>query len=138
MAGKKKGGAALPPRRKKGSLSQRFVKDIRRNWILYLLLLPGLLSLILFKIGPVGGMVIAFEKFSAFQGILGSTWVGLATVGRGQGPVQFLIGQRHGILPSGFQPLVQFVTVKAIAFAGLGGRDCSFRQLHVERAFGNA
>ena len=77
MAGKKKGGAALPPRRKKGSLSQRFVKDIRRNWILYLLLLPGLLSLILFKIGPVGGMVIAFEKFSAFQGILGSKWVGL-------------------------------------------------------------
>ena len=77
MAGKKKGGAALPPRRKKGRLSQRFVKDIRRNWILYLLLLPGLLSLILFKIGPVGGMVIAFEKFSAFQGILGSKWVGL-------------------------------------------------------------
>lgn len=67
----------MPPRRKKGSLSQRFVKDIRRNWILYLLLLPGLLSLILFKIGPVGGMVIAFEKFSAFQGILGSKWVGL-------------------------------------------------------------
>ena len=55
----------------------KFVKDIRRNWILYLLLLPGLLSLILFKIGPVGGMVIAFEKFSAFQGILGSKWVGL-------------------------------------------------------------
>ena len=50
---------------------------MRRNWILYLLLLPGLLSLILFKIGPVGGMVIAFEKFSAFQGITGSKWVGL-------------------------------------------------------------
>lgn len=77
MAGKRKEGAALPPRQKKGSLSQRFVKDIRRNWILYLLLLPGLLSLILFKIGPVGGMVIAFEKFSAFQGITGSKWVGL-------------------------------------------------------------
>lgn len=77
MAGKRKEGAALPPRQKKGSLSQRFVKDMRRNWILYLLLLPGLLSLILFKIGPVGGMVIAFEKFSAFQGITGSKWVGL-------------------------------------------------------------
>ena len=41
MAGKRKEGAALPPRQKKGSLSQRFVKDMRRNWILYLLLLPG-------------------------------------------------------------------------------------------------
>lgn len=77
MAGKRKERAALPPRLKKGSLSQRLVKDIRKNWILYLLLLPGLLSLVLFKLGPVGGMAIAFEKFSAFQGIFGSKWVGL-------------------------------------------------------------
>lgn len=77
MAGKKRGGAAVLPRSQKGSLSQRFVRDIRRNWILYLLLLPGLLSLILFKIGPVGGMVIAFEKFSAFLGVFKSPWVGL-------------------------------------------------------------
>ena len=41
------------------------------------MLLHGLLSLVLFKIGPVGGMVIAFEDFSAFQGIFGSPWVGL-------------------------------------------------------------
>ena len=68
--------APAPPK-KSGSLPQRFVKDIRRNWIIYLLLLPGLLSLVLFKIGPVGGMVIAFEDFSAFQGIFGSPWVGL-------------------------------------------------------------
>ena len=60
---------------KKKSLSQRLAKDIRRNWILYLLMLPGFLSLVLFKIGPVGGMVIAFEKFSAFQGVFGSKWV---------------------------------------------------------------
>lgn len=59
------------------SLPVRFVKDIKRNYILYLLLLPGVLSLILFKLGPVGGMVIAFQDFSAFQGILGSKWVGL-------------------------------------------------------------
>ncbi len=59
------------------SLPVRFVKDIKRNYILYLLLLPGVLSLILFKLGPVGGMVIAFQNFSAFQGILGSKWVGL-------------------------------------------------------------
>ncbi len=67
--------AVLPGNRKK-PLGQRVKKDIKRNWILYLLLLPGLLSLLLFKIGPVGGMVIAFEKFSAFQGVFGSEWVG--------------------------------------------------------------
>ena len=75
MSAMRKKAPALP--KKSGSLPQRFVKDIRRNWIIYLLLLPGLLSLVLFKIGPVGGMVIAFEDFSAFQGIFGSPWVGL-------------------------------------------------------------
>ncbi len=75
MAGKKKTQADLAPgQRKKGTL-QSFIKDIKKDWILYLLLLPGLLSLILFKIGPVGGMIIAFEKFSAFQGVFGSAWV---------------------------------------------------------------
>lgn len=76
MSGKRKKTAAVVPARK-GSLPQRIVKDLKRNWILYLLLLPGLLSLILFKLGPVGGMIIAFEKFSAFLGVFGSPWVGL-------------------------------------------------------------
>ncbi|MCI8518152.1 MAG: sugar ABC transporter permease [Hungatella sp.] len=75
MAGKEKAGAALASGQNKKSASQRLIKDIKRDWILYLLLLPGLLSLILFKIGPVGGMIIAFEKFSAFQGVFGSEWV---------------------------------------------------------------
>lgn len=55
----------------------RMGKDLSRNYILYLLILPGFLNLILFKIGPVGAMVIAFQDFSAAQGIFGSTWVGL-------------------------------------------------------------
>ena len=68
---------AVMPKTKKKPFFQRIKKDLKRNWILYMLLLPGLLSLILFKIGPVGGMVIAFEDFSAFKGIFGSEWVGL-------------------------------------------------------------
>lgn len=75
MAGKKKAKAPLAPRQRKKVTLQSVIKDIKKDWILYLLLLPGLLSLILFKIGPVGGMVIAFEKFSAFQGVFGSPWV---------------------------------------------------------------
>lgn len=74
MSIRKKKQAALAVSERK-SLPQRFIRDIRKNWILYLLMLPGFLSLILFKIGPVGGMVIAFEKFSAFQGVFGSKWV---------------------------------------------------------------
>ena len=59
----------------KKPLKQRIIKDIRKNYLLYLLLIPGIITLILFKLGPLGGMVIAFEDFSAFQGVFGSKWV---------------------------------------------------------------
>jgi putative aldouronate transport system permease protein len=61
----------------KKPLSQRIKKDFKKNRQLYLLLLPGIISLILFKFGPLFGMVIAFENFSAYKGILGSDPVGL-------------------------------------------------------------
>ena len=59
----------------KASLGTRIKKDIIKNYQLYLLMIPGFL--LLFKIGPVGAMVIAFEDFSAAKGVFGSTWVGL-------------------------------------------------------------
>ena len=61
---------------KKASLGIRIKREIKRNWMLYLILLPGLISLVLFKLGPMAGMVIAFEDFSAFKGIFESEWVG--------------------------------------------------------------
>ncbi len=45
--------------------------------MLIFMLLPGLVMLILFKVAPLGGMMIAFQDFSAFQGVLGSPFVGL-------------------------------------------------------------
>lgn len=56
---------------------KRIRKDLVLNWQLYIMLIPGVMCLILFKILPVGGMVIAFQDYSAFQGIRGSEWVGL-------------------------------------------------------------
>ncbi|GAA4428521.1 polygalacturonan/rhamnogalacturonan ABC transporter permease [Georgenia halophila] len=41
------------------------------------MLVPGLIHLVLFKLGPVGALVIAFQDFSTFLGITGSEWVGL-------------------------------------------------------------
>ena len=68
--------------RKKKSLWQRVREDLYKNRILYLLIIPGLLMLILFKIGPVGAMVIAFQKFRASRGVFGSQWVGLENFAR--------------------------------------------------------
>lgn len=60
------------------TIGERIKKDITKNYILYLLILPAFLMLIFFKIGPVGAMVISFQKFRANRGVFGSEWVGLA------------------------------------------------------------
>ncbi|MDQ0086950.1 putative aldouronate transport system permease protein [Paenibacillus anaericanus] len=50
--------------------------SVKRNKLLYLMILPGLLYFIIFKYMPMGGLVIAFQDYQPFQGILGSQWVG--------------------------------------------------------------
>ncbi|GLX66117.1 ABC transporter permease [Paenibacillus glycanilyticus] len=52
-------------------------KLARSNWDMYLLLVPGLIFLLLFKYTPMYGVVIAFQDFNIFSGIGGSEWVGL-------------------------------------------------------------
>lgn len=74
MNGKRKNMSGVAA--KKLPLAARMKKDIKKNYLLYLMLLPGIFILIFFKIGPVGAMVIAFQDFSAFKGISGSEWVG--------------------------------------------------------------
>nr|WP_245773010.1 ABC transporter permease subunit [Paenibacillus catalpae] len=44
---------------------------------MYVLLIPGLIFLLLFKYTPMYGVVIAFQEFNIFSGIGGSEWVGL-------------------------------------------------------------
>jgi len=59
------------------SARQRLLRQLWNTKLLYLLLLPGLLHLILFKLAPLFGLVIAFQDYNTFQGIRGSSWVGL-------------------------------------------------------------
>lgn len=47
-----------------------------RNLDYYLLLIPGLIFLLIFKYTPMYGVVIAFQDFNIFEGISGSDWVG--------------------------------------------------------------
>lgn len=54
----------------------KFQRILRDKW-LYILLLPGLAYFIVFKYLPMWGIVIAFQDYSPFTGILGSKWVGL-------------------------------------------------------------
>ncbi len=50
---------------------------VKKNYILYLLILPAIILTIVFKYVPMYGAVIAFKDFSPMKGIIGSDWVGL-------------------------------------------------------------
>ena len=49
---------------------------MKRNWILYLFLVPAVVYIAVFMYAPMYGLVIAFKDFSASKGIMGSPWVG--------------------------------------------------------------
>ncbi|GBF75262.1 hypothetical protein PA598K_03654 [Paenibacillus sp. 598K] len=51
-------------------------RSVRKNWDLYLLILPVVLYFLLIKYLPMYGIQIAFKDFSAAKGIWGSDWVG--------------------------------------------------------------
>lgn len=52
-------------------------KLIKRYRILYLLLLPPLISTLIFHYVPFYGILMAFENYKPSLGVLGSEWVGL-------------------------------------------------------------
>ncbi len=54
-----------------------FIKGIKRDKYLLLLLLPGILLTFVFKYLPMGGLLIAFKDYSIVKGIWASPWVGL-------------------------------------------------------------
>ncbi|WP_243459417.1 ABC transporter permease [Metabacillus bambusae] len=52
------------------------LQRLKRDRWLYLLLVPGILYFLIFKYAPMWGIVIAFQDYSPFKGVLGSEWVG--------------------------------------------------------------
>ncbi|MBU5355268.1 ABC transporter permease subunit [Paenibacillus barcinonensis] len=53
-----------------------FIRSLKKHWELYLLVLPPVLYLLIFKYIPMVGVQIAFKDFSVVKGIWGSPWVG--------------------------------------------------------------
>ena len=58
-------------------LSKRFGIAIRKDYQIWLLLLPAIIFFIVFHYLPLYGIQIAFRDYKAVQGIVGSKWVGL-------------------------------------------------------------
>lgn len=59
------------------SEKKKIVRKIRKNWDLYLLIIPIIAYFIIFKYIPMYGLQIAFKDFIAVDGIFNSPWVGL-------------------------------------------------------------
>lgn len=62
------------PITKKSSVKGKITQNI---W-LYAMLLPGLLFFIVFKYGPILGLISAFQEYQPYLGFFKSKWVGLA------------------------------------------------------------
>lgn len=54
------------------------ISEFKRTWQLHLLLLPAFIYIFVFGYIPMGGLVMAFEKYVPNKGFLGSEWVGFA------------------------------------------------------------
>ena len=64
--------AEQPPRQKKSLAAY-----LRSSGALYVMAVPGMLSVLLFSYVPMYGVLIAFQKYSPAKGVFGSEWVGL-------------------------------------------------------------
>ena len=79
------------------SLSYR----LKQYWPAYLLLLPVVLWYVIFCYAPMGGLVIAFKKYSVLKGIWDSPWVGMKNFNRLFGSQAFIQSIRNTLVFSG-------------------------------------
>ena len=61
----------------KPGLLKKTLPAMKRDWHLYILLLPAVVYFIVFHYAPIYGVQIAFRDYKAAFGITGSQWVGL-------------------------------------------------------------
>ena len=60
--------------KKKESLGIRLWKNMKKNWILYVMIAPVAVYYIVFAYTPMYGILLAFKNYKVKLGILGSPW----------------------------------------------------------------
>ncbi|HUX20965.1 MAG TPA: ABC transporter permease subunit [Spirochaetia bacterium] len=83
--------------------------------LLYLILLPGFIHLLIFKLAPIFGVIISFENYSPFRGMLRSQWVGFAQFAKFFSDPYSLVLIRNTILLAFYS--LAFTYVVPIVFA---------------------
>ncbi len=85
-----------------------FRARILRNYELYIMILPGLIYLIMFRYIPIAGVQLAFKKFNAIKGIWGSPWIGFQHFEKFFNSYQFERVLTNTVLLSVLQLLLSF------------------------------
>lgn len=88
----------------KKSLVRRYFRQLD----LQLMVIPGLLLIFIFQYIPMYGLVMAFQDYNIFEGMLGSEWVGLKHFKRFFEDPRFFEVIRNTIVISGLKILIAF------------------------------
>lgn len=56
---------------------QKFMKELKRNRVLFLMILPSVLLVFIMQYIPMSGLVLAFKNYRYDRGVFGSAWNGL-------------------------------------------------------------
>ncbi len=87
---------------------ERFGDHMRREWQLYVMLLPLVIWLFVFLYKPMYGLQIAFKDYSIFRGVAGSPWVGFEHFERLFSNEQFLRALKNTVVISFYSLLFGF------------------------------
>lgn len=82
--------------------------QFRRFWPAYVMILPVVIWYIIFAYLPMGGLSIAFKKYSVIRGIFDSPWVGLDNFRKLFQTPSFLQAFKNTLIISGLNLLIGF------------------------------
>jgi putative aldouronate transport system permease protein len=90
------------------SRPNRFLIYLRNNYMLYLFLLLPMAYFLIFKYGPLYGILIAFKDYNIFMGVWESPWNNFASFKEIFSMPQFLTAVRNTFLLNGLDLLLGF------------------------------
>ncbi|MBC9788100.1 sugar ABC transporter permease [Carnobacterium maltaromaticum] len=112
-------------KRKEKKMKQKVKNNLfymRKNYLLYLLVLPAIVLTFIFKYVPIYGLLIAFKNYNPLQGIIGSEWVGLEHFTRFLSSPNFMILlvntlklSVYGLLLGFFPPIILAISFNLLA-----------------------
>ena len=86
----------------------RIVDHVKRDWQLYLMLLPTIIWLLVFLYKPMYGLQVAFKDYSVFRGVAASPWIGFEHFQTLFGNDQFIRAIKNTFIISFYSLLIGF------------------------------